>query len=168
MRAIISGQVGMDKKQYLQGVADVAGQRGDRIAMHHIGDMMYQEAPDVKAGRILDLPWSRLNSLRRAAFKDVITAAAGEKNLLVNTHATFRWRHGLFSAFDFDQLQLLELDACICLVDNIEVVHHRLHRDHTIDATLKDLMVWREEEIMATELVAQALGCRNQLYRASG
>jgi hypothetical protein len=70
----------------------------------------------------------------------------------------------LFSAFDFDQLRMLEPDMFICLVDNIEVVHHRLHADHDIDATLKDCMVWREEEILATELMAQAMGCGQQFY----
>jgi hypothetical protein len=75
----------------------------------------------------------------------------------VNTHATFRWRHGLFSAFDFDQMDRLRPELFICLVDNIEVVHHRLHADHIIDATLKDCMVWREEEILATELLSQSV-----------
>jgi len=46
----------------------------------------------------------------------------------------------------------------LCLVDNIEVVHHRLHKDHEVDATLKDCMVWREEEILATELMSKATG----------
>src|SRR3546814_18527495 len=59
---------------------------------------------------------------------------------------TFRWRHGLFSAFDLDQMKKLEPDTLICLVDNIEVVHHRLHKDHVSDATLKDLMVWRDRK----------------------
>ena len=49
-------------------------------------------------------------------------------------------------------------------MDNIEVVHARLHEDYTSDATLKDLMVWREEEIMATELLAQALNIPNRFY----
>ncbi len=164
MRAIVTGQVGMDKKAYLQSVVDLAGERGESLAFYNIGDIMYKEAPDVKPGRILDLPLSRLNSLRRAAFKDVISESRDEKNIIVNTHATFRWRHGLFSAFDFDQIKLLKPDVLICLVDNIEVVHDRLHREHTSDATLKDLMVWREEEIMATELLAQALGISNQFY----
>jgi adenylate kinase len=79
-----------------------------------------------------------------------------KKNIIVNTHATFRWRHGLFSAFDYDQIRL-QPDLFICLVDNIEVVHHRLHREHEIDATLKDCMVWREEEILATELLSQSI-----------
>ncbi|GJM18938.1 MAG: hypothetical protein DHS20C14_11510 [Phycisphaeraceae bacterium] len=157
MRVIVTGQVGMDKKPYLAEVAAFAGDQGEHIDMYHVGDLMYAEAPDVRPGRILDLPLSRLNSLRRAAFKDVIAQSKGQDNVIVNTHATFRWRHGLFSAFDFDQIAALEPDIFVCLVDNIEVVHDRLHRDHDIDATLKDCMVWREEEILATELMGKAI-----------
>jgi adenylate kinase len=157
MRAIVTGQVGMDKKQYLEAAQAFAGQQGEEVALYNVGDIMYREAPDVRAGKILDLPLSRLNSLRRAAFKDIIADSRGKKNVIVNTHGTFRWRHGLFSAFDFDQIRLFEPDLFIALVDNIETVHHRLHRDHLVDATLKDCMVWREEEILATELMSQAI-----------
>jgi hypothetical protein len=147
----------MDKKPYLEALARFAGEQGETVSVAHVGDMMYLEGPDVRPGKILDLPISRLNSLRRAAFKDVISASRDAQNLVVNTHATFRWRHGLFSAFDYDQIAALKPDLFICLVDNIEVVHHRLHRDHEIDATLKDCMVWREEEILATELMSKAI-----------
>ncbi|MSR18942.1 MAG: hypothetical protein EXS00_07235 [Phycisphaerales bacterium] len=167
MRTLITGQIGVDKRPYLQAVVDAAGAMGERIETFHIGELMYRESMDVRPGRILDLPIARLTNLRRAAFKDVISATmptAAHPNVIVNTHATFRWRHGLFSAFDFDQVALLKPDCFICLVDNVEVVHHRLHAEHTIDATLKDCMVWREEEILATELMAQAMGCSNQFY----
>ncbi len=157
MRAIITGQIGLDKKPYVSAAADFAGAQGEHIDVYHVGDIMYAEGRDVRPGKILDLPLSRLNSLRRAAFKDVIAQSKDQKNILVNTHATFRWRHGLFAAFDFDQIAALQPDVFICLVDNIEVVHHRLHRDHVIDATLKDCMVWREEEILATELLSQSI-----------
>jgi len=157
MRVILTGQVGMDKKPFLEEVAAFAGQQGEPIDVFNIGDQMYTEAPDVKPGRILDLPLSRLNSLRRAAFKDAIAESRDKENVIVNTHATFRWRHGLFSAFDFDQIKAFKPDLFVCLVDNIEVVHQRLHNEHVIDATLKDLMVWREEEILATELMSQAV-----------
>ena len=103
----------------------------------------------------------------RAAFKDIINRShpiEDHPDLIVNTHATFRWRHGLFSAFDFDQMQSLQPNMFVCLVDNIEMVHARLHKEHEIDATLKDCMVWREEEILATELLAQAMGCPNDFY----
>ena len=167
MRAVVTGQIGVDKGPYLKQVVASAADRGDRIGYYSIGSMMYAEAPDVRPGRILDLPISRLASLRRAAFKDVIASTqpkAAHPHIIVNTHATFRWHHGLFSAFDFDQLELLEPNCFICLVDNVEMVHHRLHRDHVVDATLKDCMVWREEEILATEIMAQALGCQRNFY----
>ena len=167
MRAIVTGQIGVDKKPYLKDTMRLAGERGETIDTFHVGDMMYAEAADVSPGRILDLPISRLNSLRRAAFKDIIAATRPvdeHRNVMVNTHATFRWHHGLFSAFDFDQIRALAPDLFICLVDNVEVVHQRLHRDHIVDATLKDCMVWREEEILATELMAEAMGCRNNFY----
>ncbi|MBZ0171333.1 MAG: AAA family ATPase [Phycisphaerales bacterium] len=157
MRAIVTGQVGMDKKPYLQKTVDFAGQQGETVHLFNIGDIMYDEAKDVPPGQILNLPLSRLNSLRRAAFKDVIADSRDMPNIIVNTHATFRWRHGLFSAFDFDQISKLAPDLLICLVDNIEMVHHRLHDEHDIDATLKDCMVWREEELLATELLSQAI-----------
>jgi len=164
MRTLVTGQIGLDKKQYLQSAADFAGQQGETVDIYNVGDIMYAEGRDVRRGQILDLPLSRLSSLRRAAFKDIITDSAiggpgngPRPNALINTHATFRWRHGLFSAFDFDQIHKLKIDQFICLVDNIEVVHHRLHKEHTIDATLKDCMVWREEEQLATELLSQAI-----------
>ena len=167
MRTVITGQIGMDKKPYLEEVSRLAGERGGNIEIFNVGQMMYAEGPDIRNGRILDLPLSRLHSLRRAAIKDIISQTSPieeHQHVIMNTHATFRWRHGLFPAFDFDQLIEFQPDLFICLVDNIEVVHDRLHAEHDIDATLKDCMVWREEEILATELMAQAVGCRNSFY----
>jgi adenylate kinase len=118
--------------------------------------MMYAEAPDVRPGKILDLPCQPAQRPPPGRVQGHHHRQRRDKpNILVNTHATFRWRHGLFAAFDFDQISALKPDLFICLVDNIEVVHHRLHAEHDVDATLKDCMVWREEEILATELMAR-------------
>src|SRR6185295_17606633 len=156
MRIVVTGQIGLDKKQYLEETAALARAHGESLHTFHIGDMMYREAADVPAGRILDLPLSRLNSLRRAVFRDILTDAPRHRHTLINTHATFRWKHGLFAAFDFDQLAAFNADLYICLVDNIETVHERMLRDHELEHSLKDLMVWREEEILATEILAKA------------
>ncbi len=167
MRAIVTGQIGVDKKPYLKAVRDAAALKGEDIQLFNLGDMMYAEARDVRPGRILDLPLSRLATLRRAAFRDVLTETLPREehpNVIINTHATFRWRHGLFPAFDFDLIRRFAPDMLICLVDNVETVHQRLHAEHDIDATLKDCMVWREEEILATELLAQSLGCESSFY----
>jgi len=154
MRAIVTGQVGVDKKPYLEEVKKIALGKGIDLEVCHVGDMMYREAPDVPHGRILNLPITRLNTLRRAVFKEILRIADKHEHVLVNTHATFRWRHGLFAAFDYDQLREFNADQYITILDNAESVHQRMMRDHDIDHTLKDIMVWREEELLATEILA--------------
>src|SRR4051812_12854223 len=157
MRAIVTGQVGVDKGPYLEAVQQAARKAGHDLVVCHVGRMMYQEAPDVPAGRILNLPISRLNTLRRAVFKEILRQSEKHEHVLINTHATFRWRHGLFAAFDYDQIKAFDADLYMTLVDNAESVHQRLMRDHDIDHMLKDIMVWREEELLATEMLANIL-----------
>ena len=43
MRAVVTGQIGMDKADYLRQVVDLAGQGGDRIDPFHVGKMMYED-----------------------------------------------------------------------------------------------------------------------------
>src|SRR5436853_1887955 len=155
MRGLITGQVGVDKGPYLEGVEELARSAGNPLQVYHVGRMMYREAPDVPAGRILNLPITRLNTLRRAVFKEILRGADRFENVVVNTHATFRWRHGLFAAFDFDQIKAFNADLYITMMDSVESVHQRLMRDHAdTDHSLKDIMVWREEELLATEIIA--------------
>jgi len=161
-RVVVTGQVGVDKKPFLDKVARRAEARGQRVKVYHVGDMMYAEAPDVRPGRILDLPLARLHALRRSVFKDILADVNKHETVIVNTHAAFRWKHGLFPAFDHDQMLALDADLYITLVDNLDVVHERLLRDHDVPHALKDVLVWREEEILATEILASAIrghGC---------
>jgi adenylate kinase len=162
VRVAVTGQVGVEKKPFLERLADLARQRGHGVKLFHVGDMMYAEAPDIRKGRILDLPLARLNSLRRAVFKDILSEAERHPTVIVNTHAAFRWKHGLFPAFDHDHMTAFDADLYITLVDNVDAIHERLARDHDVSHTLKDILVWREEEILATEILASAVrghGC---------
>ncbi len=163
-RVVMTGQVGVDKKPFLETVVRLARERGHHVTLCNVGDMMYAEAPDVVRGRILDLPRTRLNTLRRAVFKDILATAEKSENLIINTHATFRWKHGLFQAFDFDHMTALDADLYVTLVDNVDAVHERLLREHDLPHTLKDIMVWREEEILATEILAHAIGGHGRFY----
>jgi hypothetical protein len=79
MRAFVTGQIGVDKGPYLQAVKEMARQNGHDLEICHVGKMMYQEAPDVPAGRILNLPITRLNTLRRSVFKEAVRAPSAER-----------------------------------------------------------------------------------------
>jgi adenylate kinase len=167
MRAIVTGQVGVDKGPYLEAVKRTAVAAGQDLEVCHVGKMMYTEAPDVPMGRILNLPITRLNTLRRAVFKEILAISKQHEHVVVNTHATFRWRHGLFAAFDFDQLKEFNADVYVTLLDNAESVHHRLLRDHDLEHSLKDIMVWREEELLATEIIANVTRGYGHFYMVS-
>jgi adenylate kinase len=157
VRVLVTGQVGLDKKPFLEQVVELAKSNGRDVRLFNVGELMYAEAPDIVPGRILDLPRQRLTALRRSVFKDVIRVAATGANVIVNTHATFRWKHGLFHAYDHHQLREFDADLYITIVDNVDAVHERLEREHEIRHTLKDILVWREEEIVVTEAMAEAI-----------
>ncbi|HIJ53157.1 MAG TPA: AAA family ATPase [Planctomycetes bacterium] len=164
MIVVVTGMVGIDKKSYLQNVCQFAAKRGKALLLCNVGNMMYAEAPDIPPGKILDIPMKRLSSLRRSVFKDIIAKAEKAANLVVNTHATFRWRHGLFPAMDFDQMRQLGADMYICLIDGVAALHTRLVDEHSIEHCLKDLIVWREEEIIGTEMLCKGIDEKIPFY----
>lgn len=157
MIVVVTGMVGVDKKSYLQQVCQFAADKGKKVLLCNVGEMMYSEAPDIPNGKILDIPMKRLSSLRRSVFKDIIVKAQKTPNLIVNTHATFRWRHGLFPAVDFDQMRQIGADMYICLIDGVVALHARLISEHSMEHSLKDLIVWREEEIIGTEMLCKGV-----------
>jgi len=164
MIIVVTGMVGLNKKSYLEEVCRFAHGNGKELVLCSVGDMMYAEAPDIPPGRILDISLKRLHSLRRSVFKDIIAEADRVSNLIVNTHATFRWRHGLFPAVDFDQMRQLNADMYVCLIDGVVAMHLRLLEQHVVEHTLKDLIVWREEEIISTEMLCKGINDKIPFY----
>ena len=164
MIIVVTGMVGIDKKSYLQKVCRLAAEKGKEVTLYNVGEMMYNEAPDITPGKILDIPLKRLHSLRRSVFKDIIAKAKKAPNLIVNTHATFRWRHGLFPAVDFDQMRHIGADMYICIIDGVTAMHGRLLSEHHTEHSLKDLTVWREEEIIGTEMLCKGINDKTPFY----
>lgn len=160
----VTGMVGLDKKHYLEEVANLCKINSKNVSLCNVGEMMYNEAPDIVKGRILDIPMKRLSQLRRSVFKDIINKSKTCENLIVNTHATFRWRHGLFPAIDFDQMRQLNADMYVCIIDGVDVVHLRLITEHPIRHSLKDLIVWREEEMLGTEFIRNGIDPDKPFY----
>ena len=164
MIVVVTGMVGLDKKSYLQKVCQIAQGNAKDVLLCSVGDMMYAEAPDIPPGKILDISLKRLHSLRRSVFKDIISRARRAPNVIVNTHATFRWRHGLFPAVDFDQMRQLNANMYVCLIDGVTTMHQRLLEHLSVEHTLKDLIVWREEEIIGTQMLCRGINDKMPFY----
>ena len=157
MITVVTGMVGIDKKTYIDEVIKICRTNGKEVKVCNVGEMMYAEAKEIPPGRILDLPIKHLQSIRRSVFKDIIKISTEVEHLIINTHATFRWRHGLFPAIDFDQMKQINANLYICLIDGVDSLHVRLTREHEINHSLKDLLVWREEELLGTEMLCRGV-----------
>ncbi len=169
MRVLVTGQTGIDKKIQLQALGEYCAQKGRGIqAIFNIGDIMYAESQRsglrLAEGKILDLPLAQLGALRRSAFNVVRNEVAEKTNVLVNSHAVFRWNNRLFRAFELPEVRDLRPDVIVTLIDDVEAVKLRLDQfkesgDLPPDTrySLKDLLVWREEEMLASEILASVL-----------
>ena len=167
-RVVIVGQSGISKQTYLEKVVGqqyVAKEERNKMTLFNVGNEMYKEAEKaggkIEPGKILKLPLLRLNMLRRSVCKDLICHCDmhPKENVLINTHSCFRWERGLFHAFDFDLLARLNPDMYITLIDDVDAIYTRLAQredPHVFEFSLKDIMVWREEEIITTEMLAFA------------
>jgi len=164
-KVLVTGQSGINKKEYINDVLKCCER--EKIKVFDFGEAMYNEASKAGAkigpGKILSLPLLRLNMIRRSVFKDLIRICEKEPecNILVNTHSCFRWERGLFHTFDFDLLSEFNPEMYITLIDDVDAIHYRLSTredPHAMDFSLKDIMVWREEEIITTEMIALAQG----------
>lgn len=159
IRAIVTGQVGLDKTPYLEAVArEVEAIRKRAVFVVNIGERMYDEDPSIPEGEILKLDRKRLTALRRSVWRDMLHGLQPGSDVIVNAHAMFRWHHGPFAALDFDLLRRLKPTVWFTLVDNFDSVHARLIADHSIAHNLRDILVWREEEALTTQLYAAGIG----------
>ena len=169
MRALFTGQTGIDKKSQLQALRDFCARKGKSIeAVFNVGDIMYEESrksgATLKEGKILDLPLAQLGALRRGAFNLIRSHSSGMSNVFVNSHAVFRWNNRLMRAFELPEVKEFQPDVIVTLIDDVEAVKMRLDAfkssgDLPPDTkySLKDLLVWREEEMLASEILASVL-----------
>jgi len=92
--------------------------------------------------------------------KDILGHSKSEPNCILNTHAVFRWGRGVFQAFDLDQLKDFRPEAFTTLIDDFPDIYHTLLMDKSFETfDLRDVIVWREEEVITTRFIARALDC---------
>jgi len=157
MRILVTGLSGLKKRDPLaEAVENLRTHHKTDVELFNVGKMMYEENPNIKKGRILDLPLGHLRQLRRTVFRDILKSDS--EHIIVNSHATFRWRTGLFSAFDVDEIRKFQPDLVVNIVEDVDQTWLRLQQNRNPEShlyTMKDLFVWREEEILASQLLAQ-------------
>ena len=169
MKALVFGQIGLRKKRFLQLVEGLAQSKGQTLKLFNVGRMMYDCDPRIVRGRILQKKVMELDNIRARVFDNIRAQIAGSKscdNFIINSHATFRWPNCLFLGVTAKEIQDIAPDLCITLIEDVHRIRLSLslRRQKPEHLTLKDIIVWRDEEIVVADIASSFIpGCKNYI-----
>ncbi|MEM2940277.1 MAG: AAA family ATPase [Thermoproteota archaeon] len=164
MRIVATGISGSGRESHLRHFVEFAKKRNIEVKLFSVGSMMFEAARklgiEIKEDKILDLSPSSLNFLRATVFEQIIREAKNHENIIISTHACFRWKKHVFQAFDFHYLNELSPDVFVTVSDSALPIKTRLESSAQWRGrlTLKDILVWRDEEILLTKSIADYRG----------
>ena len=155
MLILCTGISGSGAEQYLENVCKLK-----KIKVFNIGEMIFDIAKKqhrpITRTKILDKPDPELDPYRAAAFEKILREAKKYKDIIIRTHACFRWKYHLRKAFDLFYLEELQPDYYITLIDSVSAIKCRQEKNPQWRGkmSIKEIMIWRDEETLLTELMA--------------
>ncbi|MEZ0345131.1 MAG: hypothetical protein ABWK01_01080 [Infirmifilum sp.] len=154
----ISGSGRLVKLQEVQSL-------NSSLAIIDVGSKMYRKSADlgiqIPDGKILDMDPLALDYLRAATFEDVLREIEEIRRrggvAAVSTHVSFRWKKHLLSAFNFHYVNSLNPDVYINILDNAHNIYVNLQHERAWAGrlSLKEILIWRDEEAFITRMLAE-------------
>jgi adenylate kinase len=160
MKVVATGISGAGRGSYLSQVEALARKDGRRVRIFETGDMMFETGRklgiDIPEDKILDLSPSTLNFLRTTVFEQIIRESKEVDDVIISTHACFRWKKHIIQAFDFHYLDQIRPDIYVSIIDSITSVRARQEAQPQWrgQLSMKDILVWRDEEVFVTKSIA--------------
>jgi len=162
MKVFCTGISGSGRDDYLREALKLASERGKRISIVNVGDMMFSTAKElgriIREDKILDLSPSTLEWLRAVVFEKILKLVEKEEyeDHLISSHTTFRWKRYLMPAFDFFYLNQLAPDMYVTIVDGVAQIKTRLerHPQWAGKLSIREILIWQDEEVFVTKMLA--------------
>ncbi len=127
-----------------------------------MGEVSREVGYEISKETVLDIEDSRQMSLRMSAYERIGSAMEKQPEIdyMVNTHFSFLWRGRLITALTSQVVDRLSPDIFVTIIDNTQTVRKRLYADPQWSReglSLKDILIWREQEIAYTRNEATRL-----------
>lgn len=180
MIIIATGITGSGRADYINKVKIYAKKHGKDIDVIDIGPRMFRKAEQLRVqipgNKILDLDPLALGFLRATTFEEVLgdinEYKNDDKDLIISLHASFRWRKVLLPAFDFYYLRKLEPDFYVTVINTVykirEAMYVKKDLKHWLERlSLKEVLIWQDEEIFTTKIVADFQGVPHYIISGS-
>ncbi len=175
-----TGITGVGRTHYLNGVAEYSRASGVDASVVDIGPRMFEKASSLRikipGDKILDLDTTTLRFLRATVFEEIsgnIDDYRGfDKDLMISLHMSFRWNKVLMPAFDYYYLNRVKPDLYCSLIDSVGNIIKRIEDtpdlSHWRDKlSVKEILIWQDEEMFTTEIVADILGSPHYMIPSS-
>jgi len=149
---------GSGRKRSICSMAEYAKSK-KTLKLVNIGERMYEKSASlgypIQQGKILDLSEKDLDYLRAIVYEDIFREKEEVENLILNTHACFRWNKYITKAFDYYYLTKLNPDIYLTVTDTIYSIYGRLEGSQWKGRNaLWELLAWRDEEEHITRTFA--------------
>ncbi len=168
MRVIISGISGSGRSDAIRDLEKYIQKHHPKkkIIIMNTNRMMWSTAKelrmDVKREKMLDLSPPTLQALRSTVFERILREVEEHEQsqkdvaIIINSHATFRWREHLMPGWDFFYLTKLEPDIFITVINVINDIYETLEANPLWGGMNNRLQlgIWQEEEAFTTKLMA--------------
>lgn len=150
---------GSGRKSAICSMIDYAKSKGREVKLINVGERMYKKSEGlgypITPGKILDLSEKDLDYLRAIVFEDICREIKRTENIVINTHACFRWNKYITKAFDYHYLTQLNPDLYVTITDTIYSIYGRLEKSQWKGRNaLWELLAWRDEEEHITKTFA--------------
>lgn len=160
MRALVFGQSGVRKDDYLGEVREIAQREGRDFTIINLGERMQARDPAGRNPQIYpSLSVTERELMRNTALEDVVreTNALPNDDYVLNAHAVFRLDTGLIPAMDADLIDGFAPDLVVVLIDDFYYIHRRLRETPFSNLSYGAILEWRDAEITVSKSIAQEL-----------
>ena len=160
MRAVVFGQSGLQKDAFLEEARGLAASKGKDFKILNLGDRMCAIDSGKRDPQLYpSLPVYERETLRNHALEEIVREVKSnpKKDYVLNAHAVFRTDSGLVPATGASLISKFNPEVVIVMVDDFHYVHRRLLQTPYAGLSLREILEWRDQEIVAARVIAQEL-----------
>jgi adenylate kinase len=177
MRLLVAGQSGLDKMSFLNDLQQLCNNKSrdscdkavaldettlSQAQIDAVLDLEKEFQRQRKVSNYLDMDEDQFMGGKDQILREFDQQHGSNKNLVVATHLTYFRKKSIFHRVSWDSLRTFGPDIIVTLIDNVHTVNSRIRKrsdpnDYVRSVTMKDLMSWREAEIMTAQTIADNL-----------
>lgn len=179
MRVLLTGQSGIEKKSFFADLMKLVNEKDtrccdpdvlldkdilDKARIDCAFDVEDEFQSQKKCANYLDMNESEFIAGKQRILReyDAKYPRESNNNILAATHLVYFRKKSFFWKMDWESLKSFHPDKIITLIDDITTVSENIRRredsdDYVRATNLKDLMMWRNVEIMLSKLLAEHL-----------